>query len=170
MERGEPLPHVAAADAGDRAALEAWQDVVAVVVPGDLESSGLPVSRVAREDFVGNGLEHGFFGRCGHVAASPDRGEHRRGPRAGFAGACALGADDGLPDAPAPVLAVDEVAFLSRRPDPQAEALQVPVTDAADGFAGFQRIDPALVELDGGHGLFLPRTVQAGRKRLWNPP
>ena len=164
VERGEPLPHVAAVDAGDRAALEARQDMVAVVVPVDLESSGLPVSRVAREDLVGNGLEHGSFGRCGRVAASPDRGEHRRGPRAGFAGARALGAGDGLPDAPAPVLAVDEVAFLSRRPDPQTEALQVSVTHVVDGLAGFQRIDPVLVELDGGHGLCPPERLQTGQK------
>ena len=170
VERGEPLPHVAAVDAGDRAALEARQDMVAVVVPVDLESSGLPVSRVAREDLVGNGLEHGFFGRCGRVAASPDRGEHRRGPRAGFADARALGAGDGLPDTPALVLAVDKVAFLARRPDTQTKTFQVPVTHVVGGFAGFQCIDPALVEFDGRHGLCPPEQLQAGQEGFWNSP
>ena len=46
------------------------------------------------------------------------------------------------------MLAVDEVAFLTRRPDTQTKTLQVPVTHVVGGLAGFQRIDPALVEFD----------------------
>ena len=111
-------------DAGDGAPFEPGQDMVAVVVPVDIERGGFPVSRVSPEDFVGDSLEGGVRRCCGLVVVSvADGSQQRPGPAARLVNAACPGVADDLPDPPAVVLAMDEVALGARGQDPDAEAL-----------------------------------------------
>ena len=121
--------------------------MVAVVVPVDLEGRGFPVAGVSPEHLVADYLEGGvLWSRCLLVGSIPDRGQHDPGPVTGLVRADGPGLTDDLPDPPAVVLAVDEVALGAGGQDPYAEALEVAVADVVGALVGLERVDTAFVE------------------------
>ena len=165
VQRAEPALHVLSRDVGYVHPAEPGKDRASKIFPVDLHGSGLPVPPVAGEDFLGHGLEKPVFGKYGGFVAA-DGGKQFRCLPTSLVEAHAAGVADGLPEAPALVLAVDEEALGSRRQNADAEAFQLCVADIVRRLPGFKGLDPALAEADIGHG-FPPASIcRRGRLRL----
>lgn len=74
------------------------------------------------------------------------------GAPAGFLQTNGVGIAEGLPEAPALMLAVNEVALAARGQDADAEALQLTVADIVWRFPGPESLDPTLGEAGIWHG------------------
>ena len=152
VERREPEADIVGSDVADRASPEPGQNLLVVIAPVDLEGRGFPVAGVAPKDLVGDRLERDVRWRRGlFVTSFPDRGQQALGPSAGLVRTDGAGFTDDLPDPPAAVLAMDEVALGARGQYPDAEAPELAVADVVSGLAPLEGPDAGVGEGDPGH-------------------
>ncbi len=145
------MPHLLPVDIGNRTPGEMRQKLVAEIAPVDVERPGLPDPLVTPERCLGDRLEQRLSGCRGRFLAAPDGGEHFgcRSPRVQDTDGTDV-ADD-LPDALVSVLAVDEEAPAAGRQHPDAEALQLGVTNIVGGFSGLESGYAGVGEVGPGH-------------------
>ena len=134
------------------------------IVPVNRERPGLPDPLETPERNLGDRLEQRVLRLDRQALAAPDRGEHLDRAQARLADGHRPGTAEDLPNAFSPILAVDEKTLLARGQHPDAEALELAVTNVADGLAGLEHLHARLGERPLGHE-FLSTYVQRPRNR-----
>ena len=150
-QRRKPVPHLLPVDVGDGASGEIRQDLVPEVSAVHTEGSRLPDPLVVPEHGLGDGLEEGFVGPARHILPPADRGQHLAGAASRFPHVQRPGIADDFPDAFASMLAVDEKAFAARGQHPDAEALELGVSDVEGRLAWKERPHTGHGEGDSRH-------------------
>ena len=106
---------------------------------------------MALEHGLDDGVEEGFVGPARRSLSPADGGQHLAGAGAGLRHIERPSIADDFPDALAPMLAVDEEALSAGGQHPDAEALELGVSDVEGGLAWHERRDASVGQIGSGH-------------------